>query len=107
MIKQPITSLIILSLLILTACGRASSEPVVSSSPQSVATEAVESGTTVEAMAEVENTQDITETTETEPETAPQVETDWLTVEGKTDANLVYLGNPDAPVTMIDYSDFL
>jgi hypothetical protein len=32
---------------------------------------------------------------------------DWLTVEGKTTDNLTYLGNPDAPVTMIDYSDFL
>jgi hypothetical protein len=32
---------------------------------------------------------------------------DWLTVEGKTADNLAYLGNPDAPVTMIDYSDFL
>jgi hypothetical protein len=34
-------------------------------------------------------------------------EVDWLTVEGKTADNLAYLGNPDAPVTLIDYSDFL
>ncbi len=32
---------------------------------------------------------------------------DWLTVQGKTADNLFYLGNPDAPVTLIDYSDFL
>ena len=32
---------------------------------------------------------------------------DWLTVEGKTADNLFYLGNPEAPVTLIDYSDFL
>jgi hypothetical protein len=44
---------------------------------------------------------------ETEPEPAGQAEVDWLAVEGKTGDNLAFLGNPDAPVTMIDYSDFL
>jgi protein-disulfide isomerase len=38
---------------------------------------------------------------------AAAAETNWLAVEGKTEANLTYLGNPDAPVTIIDYSDFL
>jgi hypothetical protein len=45
-----------------------------------------------------------------EPATAAAPATegvDWLTVEGKTADNLAYLGNPDAPVTIIDYSDFL
>ena len=45
-----------------------------------------------------------------EPATAAAPATegvDWLTVEGKTTDNLAYLGNPDAPVTIIDYSDFL
>lgn len=46
-------------------------------------------------------------TTESEPDPPVQAEVDWLTVEGKTDENLAFLGNPDAPVTMIDYSDFL
>jgi hypothetical protein len=44
---------------------------------------------------------------ETEPDPAVQAEVDWLAVEGKTGDNLAFLGNPDAPVTMIDYSDFL
>ena len=34
-------------------------------------------------------------------------ESDWLNNYGKTADNRVYLGNPDAPVTMIDYSDFM
>jgi len=42
-----------------------------------------------------------------EPIVAPTEEIDWRTVEGKTESNLTYLGNPDAPVTIIDYSDFL
>ncbi|HEX9921217.1 MAG TPA: hypothetical protein VGD99_01015 [Anaerolineae bacterium] len=44
---------------------------------------------------------------EAEPDPAVQAEVNWLTVEGKTGDNLAFLGNPDAPVTMIDYSDFL
>lgn len=32
---------------------------------------------------------------------------DWLTHEGLTEDGAAYLGNPDAPVTIIDYSDFL
>jgi hypothetical protein len=47
-------------------------------------------------------------TTEIVAATTPTPEAvDWLTVEGKTADNLTYLGNPDAPVTLIDYSDFL
>lgn len=42
-----------------------------------------------------------------EPTVAPTEEIDWRTVEGKTERNLTYLGNPDAPVTIVDYSDFL
>ena len=40
-------------------------------------------------------------------EAALPADTNWLTVEGKTDGDLAFLGNPDAPVTIIDYSDFL
>jgi hypothetical protein len=71
-----------------------------------------------------EPTQAVVEATITKPETvieptptatagvatevAPTAEVaDWLTIEGKTADNLAYLGNPDAPVTIIDYSDFL
>jgi hypothetical protein len=49
----------------------------------------------------------VTEST-TAAEANPTIEqVDWLTVEGKTADNLAYLGNPNAPVTLIDYSDFL
>lgn len=34
-------------------------------------------------------------------------EPDWLTVVERTEDNLMSLGNPNAAVTMIDYSDFL
>jgi outer membrane biosynthesis protein TonB len=79
-------------------------------SPVETATNAVEPATQAPEPTEVVVTP--TEpaevpTTETEPEPAVQAEVDWLTVEGKTADNLAFLGNPDAPVTMIDYSDFL
>ena len=38
---------------------------------------------------------------------APVVEVDWLSVEGKTDQGYAYRGNPDAPITITDFSDFL
>lgn len=72
-----------------------------------------------EEMAEKESEQEIIdaaneETVKEDPETAqmeadatPGAEVNWLTVEGKTEDDLTYLGNPDAPITMIDYSDFL
>jgi hypothetical protein len=34
-------------------------------------------------------------------------EVDWLSVSGRTQDELPTLGNPDAPVTLIDYSDFM
>ena len=37
----------------------------------------------------------------------PTPEPDWLATFGRTGDGLMYLGNPDAPVTVIDYSDFL
>lgn len=47
----------------------------------------------------------------TSPVTLPEVEThvhaDWTNVHGRTEEGLAYLGNPNAAVTLIDYSDFL
>lgn len=54
-----------------------------------------------------------TATSEPEPPETPTSEppapadVNWLTVEGKTEAGFTYLGNPDAPVTLLDYSDFM
>jgi protein-disulfide isomerase len=42
-----------------------------------------------------------------EPAATPTPEPDWLASVGRTDAGLMFLGNPDAPVTIIDYSDFM
>jgi hypothetical protein len=56
-----------------------------------------------EEMVEVEPTEEMVEAT-VEP-TPEQI--DWLTMEGKTEENLTYLGNPEALVTIIDYSDFM
>jgi hypothetical protein len=47
-----------------------------------------------------------TKTPSPEP-TATPTPADWLKNVGRTEDNLIYLGNPEAPVTLIDYSDFL
>jgi protein-disulfide isomerase len=44
---------------------------------------------------------------ETSAPILPDDTTDWLTVAGQTTDGRAYLGNSNAPVTMIDYSDFL
>lgn len=46
------------------------------------------------------------ETGPAEEMAAPEV-VNWLITEGKTADGRTFLGNPDAPVTMIDYSDFM
>jgi hypothetical protein len=69
-----------------------------------VATAVVVTVEPTEEMVAVEPTTE--EMAETTVEPAPE-ETDWLAVEGKTGENLTYLGNPNAPVTIIDYSDFM
>lgn len=43
----------------------------------------------------------------TPTEAVAAAEVDWLTVEGRTENDLPALGNPDALVTVIDYSDFM
>ncbi len=45
--------------------------------------------------------------TEPPAPTATATAVDWLTVQGRTADGLPTLGNPDAPVRVIDYSDFL
>ncbi|HXV43490.1 MAG TPA: hypothetical protein VEC96_10555 [Anaerolineae bacterium] len=47
-----------------------------------------------------------TRTPSPEPTPTP-TPVDWLNNVGRTADNLMYLGNPNAPVTVIDYSDFL
>jgi hypothetical protein len=42
-----------------------------------------------------------------EPTPTPSPEPDWLVSVGRTEEGLMFLGNPEAPVTIIDYSDFL
>jgi hypothetical protein len=48
-----------------------------------------------------------TETPLPEPTATFTPEPDWLNHFGRTADNLMYLGNPAAPVTLIDFSDFL
>ena len=93
-------ALLLLLCFVATACGAtASQEAAVASTP------------TVAAVPEVKPTSVQNEAAPAEvaeaPEVDSQAETDWLTVEGKTEDNLAFLGNPEAPVTLIDHSDFL
>lgn len=98
-----------------TATSAPADTPVSQTVPTDTPTQEVDTPTPkvvaeepTEAMAEstavVEEPTPVGETT---PTVAPTEEIDWRTVEGKTKDNLTYLGNPDAPVTIIDYSDFL
>ncbi len=45
--------------------------------------------------------------TDTVAPPSPTPAPDWLSVEGRTADGLPTLGNPDAPVVVVDYSDFL
>lgn len=104
---KKILPMILLAALWLSACGGAA-EPA---APAPTATEAAAVQPT-EPPAEEPTTEPASQPT-TEPATEPTEEIaaaeteDWSTVEGKTDDGRTTLGNPNAPVTMIDYSDFL
>ena len=122
----PVFGLVVI-LILLTACGAtptavvvagpptATPAPIKTPMPEPSATPTNEAETPTSKVATEEPTAVIAEPTEVieeptppeEPITAPTEETDWGTVEGKTEDNLTYLGNPNAPVTIIDYSDFL
>jgi protein-disulfide isomerase len=41
------------------------------------------------------------------PQHTPTVEANWIEVSGKTEDGQAYLGNPDAPVTVVNYADFM
>ena len=97
-------AVLLLLCFVATACGGTASQegavastPSVAISPEDTPTSAQEEAVAAAAPAETAET----------PEVASQTETDWLTVEGKTEDNLTFLGNPEAPVTLIDHSDFL
>lgn len=62
--------------------------------------------TSTEAVAEAvqEMDADSGEVAEAAPASEPA---DWLAIMGRTDEGLATLGNPDAAVTLIDYSDFM
>ena len=42
-----------------------------------------------------------------EPEPTAETQVDWLAVEGQTAEGYAYRGNPDAPIAVTDFSDFL
>lgn len=127
--RYPSVSLVIFLLLVfsLAACGgvaapttaapvavAATDTPVppptnTSVSPTEVPTTAPPTATTAAMAAETpENTPIPPPVTLVPPTpTAEIVAVDWLAVQGRTDDGLPTLGNPDAPVRVIDYSDFL
>ena len=113
----------VLILFLVTTCGGTAPETPVAQPPPATPTNTptVVAATHTPA---AEPTQAVVEATIIKPETvieptpivtvgmatevAPTSEVvDWLAIEGKTADNLAYLGNPDASVAIIDYSDFL
>jgi hypothetical protein len=48
-----------------------------------------------------------TPTETTLPSPTFTTEPDWLAYSGRTEDGLMFLGNPEAPVKMIDFSDFM
>jgi hypothetical protein len=48
-----------------------------------------------------------TPTETTLPSPTFTAEPDWLAYSGRTEEGLMFLGNPEAPVKMIDFSDFM
>jgi hypothetical protein len=93
-------SIVLLSLT-LTACGGvAAPEEAAQAPPAATATNTA-----------LPTTEPPLAPTATEPpspaENADATQVDWLASVGRTVDGLMYLGNPDAPVTLTDYSDFM
>ena len=63
--------------------------------------------TAVAAVVEPEATAVPSDTPTPVPTATPTPEPDWLNNSGRTTENLMYLGNPNAPVTLVDFSDFM
>jgi hypothetical protein len=104
--------LIVGLLLTITACGVAApadQPPVATSAGASSVTAAPATPAPVPLPATPVTQEAVAASTGAAPTEAASIaeSVDWLTVEGKTADNLPYRGNPDAPVTLIDYSDFL
>ena len=129
--KYWLISLAVAGTMLLTACGGAAgpepapaepeatdtTEPVAAALPTEEPTEAApptevptaviapptEEPAEAAAPASAEPTEEVAMVTE-----EAVVETvDWLTNEGQTEDGFAFLGNPDAPIVLQDYSDFL
>jgi len=88
-----------------TTLPRPTDEPAVTASPETEAN-------TPEPAAETSATQAAEQAISVEPPTltplpAPTEEPVPLVISGQTDDGVFFLGDPNAPLTIIDYSDFL
>ena len=113
---------------ILAACGPAAAPEVAVAPPEPAATNTTSpptetplpeldpTETLVEAVVEVSEAEPTLAPTDTpapaptattEPPTPVPEPVDWLASVGRTSDNLMFLGNPEAPITMTDYSDFM
>jgi hypothetical protein len=115
----------ILLALFLTACGGVTTPetavaPALAETPAAVSAtdtpspEATSTDTVVAIVIEVQPTEPPVEptlapaaTVPPDPPTPLPAALDWLASVGRTEDNLMFLGNPAAPVTLTDYSDFL
>ena len=79
-------------------------EPVVEESTEAVAEEPNEPSTPPETEP---MELPASEETAVEPVEAPAAETGPMVISGRLDEGAFFLGDPNAPVTLIDYSDFL
>ncbi len=94
----------LLAAMLLSACGGAAEPTAPPPAPEAVAAASpTPAPAPTEPLAAA-----VAEAEMAEPTTEPAAEpTNWLTSEGKLADGRTFLGNPDAPVTMVDYSDFL
>ncbi len=104
-------SALLLALVSLSACGAGGDTVAL---PQAEAPSAatvaeaaaVQAGTTVPVEAVATLAPAIAETAAEAPEAAPAAPVDWLQT-ASVEGDYFVLGNPEAPVRILDYSDFL